>query len=79
MPDSDPDWYNATVDGSDLVFLDPNEDKNNGQDILNLLDLCIFITDPTFTPDRDANLFAIFLDPSMLLSSVDNISTLLTE
>jgi len=58
--------YYASFNGSDLEFLDPNDDKNVDKNFLDELDMTISITDKTFGANTDAFLFATFLDKGML-------------
>ena len=57
--------YNASVIGSDMIFLDPNKDRD--KDVVMNIFLSISITDPTYTPANFSFVVALFLDPGMLL------------
>ncbi|CAG8654233.1 7393_t:CDS:2, partial [Paraglomus brasilianum] len=60
--DQDASMYYASFNGSDLEFLDPNDDKNVDKNFLDELDMTISITDKTFVANTDAFMFATFLD-----------------
>ena len=64
--DSDAGLYYASFNGSDLEFLDPSDDKNVDQNILDELGIAIAITDPKYTANTDAYMYAMFLDQGML-------------
>ena len=60
--DSDVGVYYAGFNGSDLEFLDPNNDQNLNTAVLAELDMTIAISDSTYTANTDAYMTATFLD-----------------
>ena len=64
--DPDASLYYASFNGSELEFLDPNDDKNADQNILDELSIAIAITDPKYPANTDAYMSVTFLDQGML-------------
>ena len=65
--DADAETYYASFNGTDLKFLDPNDNKNIDKDILDEIDMFVAITDKAYVVNTDAFMFATFLDQGMLL------------